>query len=245
MFFSRNLCTCLFISALSFVLVLPGIIQSAEMIVKVGLLLGSPYVFWRASSLTGIDMDICRLLSRELKYHFEYYVLPFSALDPLVLKSLSLDLVAGGIHITEERKKVFTFSAPYLQSGLAIVLRKGIKWDGNVERVTFAVKKGATGEMIIHEWLKSGKKVRYEVLVSNQEILARLLLGQVDAAFFDYINALYLSKSYNLQVWPKLFYETQIGFVVLKTELLNRINDLISKKSSEIKNIVMRYVGSY
>jgi len=227
------------------VLVFSGIVQPAEMIVKVGFLLGSPYAFWSASSLIGIDVDICRLLSREMKYHFEYYVLPFSALDPLVLKSLSLDLVVGGIHITEERKKVFTFSAPYLQSGLAIVLRKGIKWDGNVEHVRFAVKKGATGEMIIREWLKAGKRVGYEALVSNQEILTKLLLGQVDAAFFDYINALYLSKSYGLQVWPKLVYETQIGFVVLKSELLNRINDLISKKSTEIKNIVMRYVGSY
>lgn len=219
--------------------------NSSEIVIKVGFLLGSPYAFWSASSLTGIDVEICRLLSKEMKCQFEYYVLPFRALDTNVLNILGLDLVAGGIHITEERKKLFTFSVPYLRSGLAIVLRKGLNWDGNVERITFAVKNGATGETLVREWVKSGKKVKYEVLVSNQEILAKLVLGQVDAGFFDYIAALYLSKNYGVQVWPKLVYETQVGFVVLNPALLGRINELITKSAPEVKRIAIKYVGDF
>ncbi|ODN31028.1 ABC transporter substrate-binding protein [Fervidobacterium thailandense] len=241
----KNIASWIIILVVFLILVHPVNANSSEIVIKVGFLLGSPYAFWSASSLTGIDVEICRLLSKEMKCQFEYYVLPFSALDTNVLNILGLDLVAGGIHITEKRKKLFTFSVPYLRSGLAIVLRKGLNWDGNVERITFAVKNGATGETLVREWVKSGKKVKYEVLVSNQEILAKLVLGQVDAGFFDYINALYLNKNYGLQVWPRLIYEVEIGMVILNSRLASRINDTMLKNKQQIKNIVMQYVGSF
>lgn len=67
---------------------------------KVGFLLGTPYAFWESASLKGIDFSICQLLARELNMNLEAYVLPFTALDPVILPKLGLDLVAGGIHLT-------------------------------------------------------------------------------------------------------------------------------------------------
>jgi len=62
-------------------------------------------------------------------------------------------------------------------------------------KITFGVKKGATGEKIVQDWVKSGKKIKYSTFVSNEEIVTNLLIKKIDGAFFDYINALYLSKN--------------------------------------------------
>jgi len=214
---------------------------------KIGLLLGEPYAYWLSTKLSGIEYDIWRAIGTELNMQVEFYVLPFSVLDAAVLPKLGLDVIAGGIHMTDERKKVFKFTQPYINSGLAIVLRKDIKWDGDIEKITFGVKKGSTGERIVRDWVKSGKKIKYSTFVSNEEIVINLLIKKIDGAFFDYINALYLSKKYGFQVHKDLIYSTNIGAVLLNSSLEKKLNDAISKLISNgtIKRILTSYVGSF
>uniref|UniRef100_A0A7V4KD53 Amino acid ABC transporter substrate-binding protein n=1 Tax=Fervidobacterium pennivorans TaxID=93466 RepID=A0A7V4KD53_FERPE len=214
---------------------------------KVGLLLGEPYAYWTSNKLSGIEYEIWRVIGVELNMHVEFYVLPFSALDTTVLSKLGLDVIAGGIHITDERKKVFKFTQPYINSGLAMVLRKDIKWDGDIEKITFGVKKGATGERIVQDWVKSGKKIKYSTFVSNEEIVTNLLVKTIDGAFFDYINALYLAKKYGFQVHKDLIYSINIGAVLLNSSLEKKLNDAISKLTSNgtIKRILTSYIGAF
>ncbi|QIV77726.1 substrate-binding periplasmic protein [Fervidobacterium pennivorans] len=214
---------------------------------KIGLLLGEPYAYWLSIKLSGIEYDIWRAIGTELNMQVEFYVLPFSVLDAAVLPKLGLNVIAGGIHMTDERKKVFEFTQPYINSGLAIVLRKDIKWDGDIEKITFGVKKGSTGERIVRDWVKSGKKIKYSTFVSNEEIVINLLIKKIDGAFFDYINALYLSKKYGFQVHKDLIYSTNIGAVLLNSSLEKKLNDAISKLVSNgtIQRILTSYVGSF
>ncbi|WP_448374416.1 ABC transporter substrate-binding protein [Fervidobacterium sp.] len=214
---------------------------------KVGLLLGTPYAFWQGEKLVGIDYELFKLVAKEMGMQVEFYLLPFSVLDPVTLPKLGLDIIACGIHMTEERKKQFNFSDSYLKSGLAIILRKDLTWDGNVEKITFGVKKGATAEKIIQDWIKSGKKISYMTIVSNEEIITNLLIKKIDAAFFDYINALYLSRMYGLVVHKELVYSVDIGAVISNTTLKDSINSAIKKliKTDEIRRIVTSYVGKY
>jgi polar amino acid transport system substrate-binding protein len=214
---------------------------------KVGLLLGEPYAYWSSTKLSGIEYDIWRVIGVELNMNVEFYVLPFSVLDVSLVPKLGLDVIAGGIHMTDERKKVFKFTQPYINSGLAIVLRKDVKWDGDIEKITFGVKKGATGEKIVQDWIKSGKKVKYSTFVSNEEIVTNLLIKKIDGAFFDYINAMYLSKKYGFQVHKDLIYSINIGAVVLNSSLEKKLNDAISKLESDgtIKRILASYIGAF
>ncbi|AMW33642.2 ABC transporter substrate-binding protein [Fervidobacterium islandicum] len=214
---------------------------------KVGLLLGEPYAFWVSNKLSGIEFDLWHAIGDELGLQVEFYVLPFAALDNAILPKLGLDVVAGGIHMTEERKKTFKFTQPYITSGLAIVVRSEIKWDGNVEKITFGVKKGATGEKIVQEWIKSGKKVKYTSFVSNEEIVTNLLIKKIDGAFFDYINALYLSNKYGFHVHKDLIYTISVGAVILNNSLEKRLNEAIAKlvTNGTVRRIVVSYVGSY
>lgn len=214
---------------------------------KVGLLLGSPYAFWQGEKLVGIDYDIWKSVAQELRMQIEFYILPFSILDPNITPKLGLDVIAGGIHMADERKNDFIFGEPYLKSGLAIVLRKDLSWNGDVQKITFGVKKGATGEKVIQGWIKKGKKVPYKKFVSNEEIITNLLIKKIDAAFFDYLNALYLSQMYGLTVYKDLVYSVDVGFVVLNQQLKESLNKATKKMihNNKIKKIVSSYVGKY
>ncbi|MGQ9855427.1 MAG: substrate-binding periplasmic protein [Fervidobacterium sp.] len=214
---------------------------------KVGFLLGSPYAFWSGNTFKGIEYDIWKAVSQEIGYQLEVYVLPFSVIAPEILTKLSMDVVVGGIHMTEERKKLYDFGTPYMDSGLAIVTRSDIKWDGKPESITFGVKKGATGETIVQQWNQSGKKVKYVSYVSNEEIITNLLIKKIDGAFFDYINALYLAKMYGLTVQEQLIYTTKIGYISLNKELKSQIDKAIQKllKENKIRQVLVSYVGNY
>ncbi len=211
--------------------------------VKVGLFLGEPYAFWTGNRLTGIDYEVINEIGNALKVSLDIYVLPFSALDKDSLEKLGLDIVLGGIHKTVEREKLFTFSKSYLKSGLAIVLKKGFQWNGDVEKVQFGVKKGATGEKLVQQWISEGKKVRYTSFVSNSEIELSLILKKVDAGFFDYYNALYLKRLYDFEVYEKLIYEIDIAMVVVNTSLIKRLNEAIDSllKANRIESIIKKY----
>lgn len=210
---------------------------------KVGFLLGSPYAFWQISTLAGIDYEILNKVAFKLGYQLESYVLPFTSLDPVILSKLNLDVIAGGIHMTQERQKIYNFSIPYTQSGLAIVLRKGLSWNGDVEKIKFVVKQGATGQKIVEQWISEGKKVQYSAFVSNEEIITDLILKRHDAAFFDYLNALYISKNYGLSVYKDLIYKVDLGYIILNKQLEQEINKAIVDLKNEIPTIISKYVG--
>lgn len=210
---------------------------------KVGFLLGSPYAFWQISNLTGIDYEILNKVAFKMGYQLEMYVLPFTSLDPVILNKLDLDIIAGGIHMTQERQKMYNFSIPYAQSGLAIVLRKGLSWNGDVEKVEFVAKQGATGQKMVEQWINEGKKVKYSVFVSNEEIITDLILKRHDAALFDYLNALYISRNYGLSVYKDLIYKVDLGYIILNKQIEQKINETIRDLKNEIPVIISKYVG--
>lgn len=226
-----------------FILLTVGL--SFSQFLKVGFLLGSPYAFWKVQTFGGIDYDILKRVAQLMDYQLEVYVLPFSALDPTVLDKIGLDIIAGGIHMTEERQKLYTFSIPYVESGLAIVLRKGIQWNGDVEKITFGVKHGATGEKIVKEWVNTGKKVKSVSFVSNEEIIANMITRKIDAAFFDYINALYIARTYDFTVFKELIYKINVGYIILDKNIEKKFNEILkSLKSTYINQVLISYIGT-
>ncbi|ABS60177.1 substrate-binding periplasmic protein [Fervidobacterium nodosum] len=228
------------------IVILLTFLSTFSQFLKVGFLLGSPYAFWKGEKFGGIDYDILKKVVSDMDYQLEIYILPFTALKPEILNVLNLDIVAGGIHMTEERKKTFSFSIPYIQSGLAIVLRNGLQWNGDVEKITFAVKESATGQKVIQDWLKEGKKVKYKTFVSNEEILANLLTKKIDAAFFDYVNALYLSRIYGFSIYKDLIYKIDIGYVILNKSIEKEFDEKLKKiLDTYVKQVITSYVGTW
>ncbi|KLO23133.1 MULTISPECIES: substrate-binding periplasmic protein [unclassified Marinitoga] len=206
-------------------------------ILKVGIALTEPYAYFEETTegylLKGIDIDIIKMLSKDLNEKVDIYIYSFPDLIENALNDM--DIIIGGIHITDERKKYINFSIPYLTTGLVILKLKDNK---NNELKTFAVKNDSTGYKTVLSWKKSGKDIIYTVYETNEECLNSILNKNAEGAFFDLVNAIYLMKKYPIEIYGEPLTKNDVGIGVKDKELLNKINMSILKYRQ--KNLIGR-----
>jgi len=68
-------------------------------------------------------------------------------------------------------------------------------------------------------------------------------LKRHDAALFDYLNALYISRNYGLSVYKDLIYKVDLGYIILNKQIEQKINETIRDLKNEIPVIISKYVG--
>jgi polar amino acid transport system substrate-binding protein len=195
-------------------------------ILNIGIALTEPFAYFEETNdgylLKGIDINIIKLLSKDLDEKINIYIYSF---PDLLEKGLNnMDIIIGGIHITEERKKFINFSIPYLTTGLVILKLKGSE---NINK--FAVKRNSTGHITVKKWTEEGKNIDYIVYETNEECLNALLNKKVDGAFFDLFNAIWISKKYPVEIYGEPLTKNDIGIGVKDRNLLEKINMLIIK----------------
>jgi len=105
------------------------------------------------------------------------------------------------------------------------------------------LNKGQRAKKIVEQWISEGKKVKYSAFVSNEEIITDLILKRYDAALFDYLNALYISRNYGLSVYKDLIYRDDLGYIILNKQIEQEINEAIRDLKNEIPVIISKYVG--
>ncbi len=109
----------------------------------------APFEFPKEGSkeLTGFDIELVQALGKHMGYKVQIEGMGFDALIP-ALQAGNIDAAIAGMTITDERKKVVTFTDSYYTSGLMIMVRK----DSNVKNIddlkgkTIACQIGTTGE---------------------------------------------------------------------------------------------------
>ena len=70
----------------------------------------------------GFDMDLIRAIGKEMGYEVEVQNIGFDGLIP-ALQAKNIDVIISGMTINDERKQNVSFSDPYYQSGLTMVVR--------------------------------------------------------------------------------------------------------------------------
>jgi len=114
----------------------------------------------------------------------------------------NFDLALSEASITEPRKKVVDFSAPYFNSDIALLVPKDLKVDSaSARNLRIGVHQGTTGADFITNVLKPAKPV--QVYPNVPAVMAALAAGQIDAAANDtaYVLA-YAKKSNGAYVVP-------------------------------------------
>ncbi|MBS0623572.1 MAG: amino acid ABC transporter substrate-binding protein [Verrucomicrobia bacterium] len=81
----------------------------------------APFSFIENGKIVGFEIDLVQALCQKLGYQVKWKDVPFDALIP-ELKRGTIDCVATGMTITEERKQVVEFSNPYLQGSPLLVV---------------------------------------------------------------------------------------------------------------------------
>ncbi|MEU6661865.1 ABC transporter substrate-binding protein [Streptomyces sp. NPDC046821] len=105
--------------------------------------------------------------------------------DALVAgKTQDFDMALAEISITEPRRKVVDFSAPYFASNIGVLVTQGSKASAkNLAGLRLGVKQGTTGADFVRDKIRP--KTAPKVFAGDVELQAALQAGQVDAALTD------------------------------------------------------------
>ncbi len=228
---------------------LAGIQQRGVLLV--GTAIAPPYGFYdsQRKTLVGLDVDVIHYVAGRLGVEVEWVTMPFGALLP-ALQENRIDVTIAGMHITPERERVIDFSAPYLSSGLVMLVRPELAWQirqvDDLSNRRVGVKIGATGERFAEDLKARGVAIEIKRYKETVDSLLDLEVGRLDVVFNDYINSLnYLQQNNSSLVIARdegqdviLLTRVGLGIGVAQgnQELVSVINDALSQ---------MRQDGTY
>lgn len=210
----------------------------------------APFEFQKEGSkeYTGFDMDLARAIGKEMGCKVEIVNMGFDALIP-ALNTGSIDLVAAGMTITDERKQAVAFSEPYYTSGLIVMVNKNntaIKGIKDLEGKKIAVQIGTTGENKART-VANAKVTAYN---TNTEAALELQNGGVDAVINDSpVVGYYLAQGGNKTAMTvgEIMEAEQYGLAAKKgnDKLIADVNKAMAalKKSGEFDKIYKTWFG--
>jgi polar amino acid transport system substrate-binding protein len=107
------------------------------------------------------------------------------AWDALVAgQTKDFDFALSEISITDQRKKVVSFSVPYFHSDIGVLVRKGTQVDSaKMKSLRIGVQGATTGADFVADKLKPTQQVK--VYPDQPSMFTALAAGQIDAAMTD------------------------------------------------------------
>ncbi len=227
-----------------------------------------PFSFKTADNQqAGVDIDIAKLLAKELGVKLEILVpSAFSQLIPMLLND-QVDVVMAGMTINFKRAKVVNFTTPYFNTGLSILFNKAkgsrlglsgtssyqelmdtLKASGRENKLVIAVTKGKSPARSVPVYFPKAQIKEYP---SNEEAAQAVADGNAHIMVHDeiflkvWVNDHKDSVQYRLTVFPKPFKPDHYGFAVRKgnQEFINMLNVFISELY--VENYINRFMETY
>ena len=82
-----------------------------------------PFAFLADGFITGLDIELGRMIGLRLEKSIEIIDMNFEALIP-ALQSGKIDFALSNFNVTEERKKLVSFSLPYIKNDVSALVRR-------------------------------------------------------------------------------------------------------------------------
>ncbi len=215
----------------------------------------------------GVDIDIAKLLARQLGVKLEI-VVPgaFSQLIPMLLSD-QIDIIMAGMTINFKRAKVVNFTDPYFNTGLSILLNKvkagrlglsgvssyqemmeSLAESGREDKLIIAVTKGKSPARSVPVYFPKAQVREY---ASNEEAAQAVADGKAHIMVHDeiflkvWVNDHKDTARFKLTVFPRPFKPDHYGFAVRKgnQELVNMLNVFISELY--VEDYINRFMTTY
>lgn len=196
----------------------------------------APYEFYDENNqIIGFDIDIANKICEELEYTCKFTNQSFDSLIPS-LKTRRIDAAISGMDVTEARKKQVDFSDfYYTDNGAMFTINKdSVKSVDDLKGKRVGVQNGTTHQKYLMQTYPDINVVNYD---SYEYAILDLKTGRIDAILSDaaVANDWLTSNSSLAQLGEKVtdpaFYGSGLAIALRKnnTELLNQINDALSK----------------
>lgn len=203
----------------------------------------------KSGAIIGFDIDLIQAIAEDQGIQVEIQSLGFDGLI-MAIQSGSIDIVASGMTIDDERKEKVDFSDAYINAGLALAVganNNTIKSESDLSGKKVAVQIGTTGAKKAQELKDAGIIKEIVTLNTVDLVMMELINGGVDAV----INDLPVTKAYMGQQKGKIkivgepLNSESYGFAIKKgnAELLEKINKGLENviKDGTYDKIVAKY----
>jgi polar amino acid transport system substrate-binding protein len=196
-----------------------------------------PFEYNVKGKLVGFDVDLGRLIAKELGKQAEFRELQFSGILA-ALQTGRIDAAISTITITEARKKNFDFSVPYYLESMAVIFMNTLAIHNPTDLIgkKVACQLGTTMEF----WLK--KQVPEAEIItmdSNPQAVEALKAGHVHAVLIDTVQAEAFVRK-NAQLSFKIIAQADAGYGVafkkgdaLRVQVNQALNTLVKKGAIE------------
>jgi len=210
-----------------------------------------PFEFMSGLVVAGFDADLMNYIADENKLSANFVDTDFDEIFTS-LEDGKCDVIASAVSITDERKKLYSFSDPYYkisQSILTVNSKASELTDlDKLEGKVVGVQSETTGEALAQE-NSQGFGFSVTSYSDSDSLLDALKKGEIDAVIQDYpVNAYTSALTGTTKVTKKFDAVEEYGFVVAKNnnELLKNINSALkdAKKDGTYNEIENTYFKS-
>ncbi|MFU0828371.1 MAG: Amino acid ABC transporter substrate-binding protein [Lachnoclostridium sp.] len=194
----------------------------------------APYEYMEGNQVVGIDMDIAQAIADAMGKKLEIKTMDFDG-ALLAVQQGKVDMVAAGVSVNEERKKVMDFSKEYVNSTEVVVVNKqnpAVSSVDDLDDKIIGVQQGNIADFYVsnEENVKAKEVKRYTKFAQAAEDLKN---GKIDCIVMDQYPAEELVAASNdaLTILDGTLFEDKYAIAVKKgnTELLNKINEVIDE----------------
>ena len=210
----------------------------------------APYEYMEGDKVVGIDMDIAQAIADALGKKLEIKTMDFDG-ALLAVQQGKVDMVAAGVSVNEERKKVMDFSTEYVNSTEVVVVNKDNPTVASVEDLNekvIGVQQGNIADFYVSDEnnMKAKEIKRYTKFAQAAEDLKN---GKLDCIVMDLYPAQELvAANETLTLLDGTLFEDKYAIAIQKgnTELLNKTNEVIDQliKDGKIEEFTANHTNT-
>jgi polar amino acid transport system substrate-binding protein len=188
----------------------------------------------------GFDMDFGRRLAKSMGVKFVPINTAWDGIIPALMTD-KVDIIMGGMTITQERNLKVNFAQPYIVVGQTILLNKKLKdkvisyKDLNNPKYIVTSRMGTTGEQAIKKYIP---KATYKGFESEAEAGLEVINGKADALVYDlpFCGFLYGSQGKGKTIFLKdPFTYEPLAWAINKgdPDFLNYLNNFLRQSKGD------------
>ncbi|MBH1942435.1 amino acid ABC transporter substrate-binding protein [Mobilitalea sibirica] len=197
----------------------------------------APYEYMEGDEVVGVDMDIAKAIAESMGKELEIKNMDFDG-ALLAVQNGTVDFVAAGVSVNEERKKVMDFSVDYVDSVEVVVVNKDNPAVADVEDLddkVIGVQQGNIADFWVEDNVNAKEIKRYTKFAQAAEDLKN---GRIDCIVMDQFPAEELvAANQELAILDGILFEDKYAIAVKKgnKELLDEINSVIEQLKEDGK----------
>ena len=210
----------------------------------------APYEYMEGDKVVGIDMDIAQAIDDAMGKKLEIKNMDFDG-ALLAVQQGKVDMVAAGVSVNEERKKVMDFSTEYVNSTEVVVVNKADSIVASVEDLNdkvIGVQQGNIADFYVsdEENVKAKEIKRYTKFAQAAEDLKN---SKIDCIVMDQYPAQELVEANDtLAILDGTLFEDKYAIAVQKgnKELLDKVNEVIDQliKDGKIEEFTANHTNA-